>query len=169
MLRWIAALMAALLCAYAGIRMSGRLRARVEMLRGALDAARDVFSGVAHTRLPLTMLLRNCDTPGCPVSLAGVADSVERGRTPLEALLDAAYAARPYGWPELTDADKRAAEAFADALSADTRATICECAALAVETLEQRLGEAEAQYQNKGRVYRTLGLLTGAAVAILLL
>ncbi len=118
MLRWIAALMAALLCAYAGIRMSGRLRARVEMLRGALDAA---------------------------------------------------YAARPYGWPELTDADKRAAEAFVDALSADTRATICERAALAVETLEQRLGEAEAQYQNKGRVYRTLGLLTGAAVAILLL
>ena len=55
------------------------------------------------------------------------------------------------------------------ALGKSGRASQQELGKMAVSALSGRLREAEACYAQKGRVYRTMGLLMGTGLAILLL
>ena len=170
MLRALAAVTLALLCVYAGFRSSARLRRRALLLRAAVAAQTRLLAGAAHTRVPLPQLLRGCEAEDAPVSFTAVAAAVERGCTVREALLDAMRAADMMVDGRTADREAYGAVlAFADALGAESRALVYERASLAADVLRARCEAAEAAYREKGRVYRSLGLLMGAAAAVLLL
>lgn len=162
MLRTAAVLMVVCLSAGIGVNMAGRLRRRRDALRTACGCISRICLAIRHTNRPLSLILRGLQEP---VQLVEMAEAMDGGMEP-----SVAWAQAEEGLKDcLTRGDMDEIGAFAAALGKSTRASQLALGDMAMEALSERLKEAEQLYLKKGRVYRTMGVLLGAGLAILLL
>lgn len=168
MLRTLAVLAAVGGCTLAGLQCAGKLHRRRDALRELVAAVRCICVGVTHTNRPLSELLRCCGEQATAGWFDALSCAVERGETPLAAWagLCAKGADAAAG---LTERDGKVLTVFFSVLGASDRHAQIENAQCTFDALETLCAEAEAAYAGKGRVYRTMGVLLGVGVGILLL
>ena len=166
MLRTFAVIAAVAGCTLAGLNCANRLKRRRDALSELIAAVRRILTGIAHTNRPLAELLRGCGERETGALFAALADATERGETPLDAWGALCEADAGIG---LEERDGKVLTAFFSVLGASERSTQIENAQLTLAALEAFLTEADAMYAGKGRVYRTMGVLLGGGVGILLL
>lgn len=168
MLRWLAVIGAAAGCTLIGANASARLKLRRDVLAEFDAAIRRIAIGITHTNRPIAELLRGCGERETGALFAALADDVAYAQTPFDAWgrrLEDGCAALSC----LMEQDAKALTVFFSVLGVSERSAQLENALMAQETLALLVAEAEAAYAGKGRVYRTMGLLLGVGVGILLL
>lgn len=168
MLRTLAVITAVGGCTLVGLNCAGRLRRRRDALFEFVAAVRRICVGVTHTNRPLSELLRGCGERETGVLFAALAGAVEGGETPLAAWGEICESGAAEGLG-LEERDQKALTVFFSVLGASDRGAQIENARLALDTLETLFAEADEAYRGKGRVYRTMGMLLGVGVGILLL
>lgn len=168
MLRTLAVIIAVSGCTLVGLNCSGRLRRRRDALAELVAAVRRICIGVTHTNRPLAELLRGCGEQETGAMFAALADAVEGGHAPLDAWIMLCEGGE-HTATGLMERDIKALTVFFSVLGASDRNAQIENAQLTLDTLEALRTEAETAYTGKGRVYRTMGVLLGVGVGILLL
>ncbi len=168
MLRTLAVIMAVGGCTLAGLNCSCRLRRRRDALSELVAAVRRICIGVTHTNRPLAELLRGCGERETGAMFAALADAVESAQTPLDAW-SMLYEGGEHAATGLMERDIKTLTVFFSVLGASDRSAQIENAQLTLDTLVALCAEAETAYAGKGRVYRTMGVLLGVGVGILLL
>ena len=154
-------------CTLAGLRASQRLRARRDVLRELEAAVRSLLLGVRYTGRPVWELLRRCGGDRTRALFLAAAGAAEAGARMDEAFL--AAGAETGLLADLTEGDRRLMADFFAMLGRSGRQAQQESGERILEELSGNQLEAAAVYAGKGRVYRAMGALTGAGVAILLL
>lgn len=168
MLRWLAAIAALGGCALAGANASARLRRRRDTLSECVRAVKRIAIGITHTNRPIAQLLYGCDEGETGALFAALASAVEASASPSEAWEHLRIGdVQTLGC--LARRDREVLGSFFSALGASERGAQLENTGMTAAALEGLLLEAETEYASKGRVYRTMGLLMGAGVGILLL
>lgn len=154
-----------------GRSSAARLALRRNMLGDLTAAVRRMLLRMEYERLPLWRVVGDGACGVASPVLKAFAAALQRGAAPPEAwrsaedwalLHDRAFAA-------LHPGDREVLRAFMGALGSAALHGEQQNANLALAELERRREEAGAAYGSKGRVYRAMGVLCGAAVAILLL
>jgi len=97
--------------------------------------------------------------------------ALSAGAPPAEAFREALARAETEvrGFAALREEERRLLADFAGALGGSDLKTQRAGAALTISRLEEFAGAAAREHGAKGRIYRTMGMLCGAAVAILML
>lgn len=154
-----------------GLSSAKRLALRRDMLSDMAASIKHLLMVMEYARLPLCRLAeQNAVGIARPV-FAAFSEALEEGRTPAAAWGTAEEWALLHerGFAALHPSDREALRAFMASLGTVDLRREQQSAAMTLSELERLLGEAGAAYGSKGRVYRAMGVLCGAAVGILLL
>lgn len=154
-----------------GLSSARRLALRRDMLGDMVNSIKRLLMRMEYARLPLHRMAEQCAGGTAAPVFAAFAAALEEGRTPPAAwntaeewalLHERAFAA-------LHPEDREVLRAFMGTLGTADLRREQQNAAMALADLERLQAEAGAAYGSKGRIYRAMGVLSGAAVAILLL
>lgn len=148
-------------CALAGAERAARLSRRHAALTGVLSAGERVLARVTMLREPLPVALAT--ETGAP-AFAAFAAAMGEGKS---AALAAEEAAESLG-AALTKRDRAAAAALFAAFSATDTRSLQRRYEQAASELTACAEEAEHDKREKAKLYRAMGVLLGAASAILL-
>lgn len=171
MAKAIAIVAAFLYCTWAGFASAARLKKRAALLHAIAVAVQKLLISMEYAKLPLSELLRRKlygDAQilfDCFASyLDGGADAYGAWRGAKRELpgADDAFAS-------LTDADWAMLGAFMQELGTTDGTAQRESGLLLRSGIAEAIAEADDLYNKRGRLYRTMGLLCGAAISILLL
>ena len=157
-------------CAFAGIRASSNLRLRKDTMRALLDALTRLSMWMEYTAQPLKSLAKKAKTEETAVFFDAFIKALRTEADVLSAWKTAMEQARreDAGFCALHEEELAILEEYAQSLGGSDRETQGKNAALAQQRLGAVLKEAENIYKSKGRIYRSIGVLSGIAVAILL-
>ncbi|HWR23041.1 MAG TPA: stage III sporulation protein AB [Feifaniaceae bacterium] len=157
-------------CAFIGVRASSALRLRKDTLRAMADALHRLSMWMDYTAQPLRALARKAKTEETAAFFDAFAKYLKTDEDVPSAWKRAMEDARSNdaGFASLHEAELNILEEYAGTLGGSDRETQAKNAALAQRRLEAVLKEAEEIYASKGRMYRSVGILSGIAVAILL-
>lgn len=160
-----------LMGALLGQNSAKRLSLRRDMLGDLIASIRRLSMRMEYARLPLHRMAEQCAGGTAAPVFAAFAAALEEGRTPLAAWETAEERAllHEQAFAALHPGDREVLRTFAGALGTADLRREQQNAAMALQELERLQAEAGAAYDRKGRVYRAMGVLCGAAVAILLL
>lgn len=160
-----------LMGALLGQNSAKRLSLRRDMLGDLIASIRRLAMRMEYARLPLHRMAEQCVGGTAAPVFAAFAAALEEGRTPLAAWETAEEHALLHerAFAALHPGDREVLRTFAGALGTADLRREQQNAAMALQELERLQAEAGAAYDRKGRVYRAMGVLCGAAVAILLL
>ncbi|MEG1525181.1 MAG: stage III sporulation protein AB [Clostridia bacterium] len=158
-------------CVFLGLTASNRIRLRLEVLRELCEAVRRLQLGVLYTNMPVGELLGGCAGRHTGATFHSASERVVGGERLIDAwLCETARSPAKIGvFDCLTERDRQLLNDYFSILGTSGRMAQRESAELMIHELEQNQLEAEDTYTKKGRVYRTMGVLLGAGVAILLL
>ncbi len=163
---------AVFLCStFLGWNSAKRLRLRRDMLSAMTDSIKRLLMMMAYTHQPLHQLVDRCAQGAAAPTLASFAAALA-GRNKPEQAWEAAEdwaLLHDRGFGALHPGDRETLRTFMGLLGTADLNRQQQSAAMAVAALEQSLSDAETACSSKGRVYRAMGVLCGAAVAILLL
>ncbi len=164
MLRTVAVLMCALLCALWGVKSSLSLKIRRDMLCAVTEGVERLSVGMEHTNRPLATLLYGCGHGRAQPLFSAVADNLLCGMGGADAWTEA-IGRMPTG---LTEEDIAILTDFSLTLGQSDRRMQRGNTEMALASLRAARAEAENAYATKGRIYSAMGALLGACVAILL-
>ena len=156
---------------FLGWSSAKRLRLRRDTLRAMTDSIKRLLMLMAYTHQPLHQLVERCATGAAEPALAAFAAALkerERAQQAWQTAEDWALL-HDRGFAALHPGDRETLRSFMGVLGTADLNRQQQSAAMAVAALEQSLSDAEAACSSKGRVYRAMGVLCGAAVSILLL
>ncbi len=159
MVRIAAILLAFLVCTFAGAGTAARLTRRYRTLRDIQTAGDRVFDRISATREPLDTVLA-----GENGVFGAYADALAGGMSERAALA----AALAKSGAALTDADRAAAAELLGAFRATSVGQLASRYTKAAARLSACVGEADDDQRGKAKLYRAMGVLFGAALAILL-
>lgn len=165
MLRGIAVLMTALMGTGAGFLMAARLKGRRDALETACGCVSGILLAIAHTNRALPDILFSLNGPDV---VEQTAKRMEEGMLPGDAW-EAALREAGNVTALLTGEDLERLNEFVAVLGKTGRAAQLEHGQMVLSALEKRRAGAEEAYAKKGRVYRTMGAVLGAGLAILLM
>ena len=163
MLRITAILVCFGVCALAGVRAASRLGLRVSQLNGLMQGAERLMTAARISRAPLAELIRKERELPCTAVFGAFWEGIQAGREPGEAAERALASAAG-----LTAADRAAAGELLCALAAGDLVTTEQRYAQAAARLADVIQEAECDRKDKAKLYRVIGVLGGAALAVLL-
>ena len=157
-------------CAFIGIRASSSLRLRKDTLRAMVDALHRLSMWMEYTAQPLKALARKAKTEETEAFFEAFARALKTDEDVPAAWKRSMEQARAEdaGFASLKEEELSILDEYAQSLGASDRDTQAKNAALAQQRLNGVLREAERIYTSKGRMYRSVGILSGIAVAILL-
>ena len=157
-------------CALIGVRASSALRLRKDTLRAMADALHRLSMWMEYTAQPLRALARKAKTEETAAFFDAFAEYLKTDEDVPSAWKRAMEDARAEneGFASLHEDELAILEEYAQTLGGSDRDTQAKNAALAQQRLGAVLKEAEGLYLSKGRMYRSVGILSGIAVAILL-
>ena len=164
MLRTVAVLMCAGLCALWGVKSALLLKNRRDMLCAVTEAVERLSVGMEHTNRPLAILLHGCGQGRAAELFAAAADNLLAGMGAADAWAEALGRA---SWG-LTREDIAIIRDFSLTLGQSDRRLQRGNTEMALSELRAARDEAAATYAAKGRIYSAMGALLGACVAILL-
>lgn len=158
-------------CALLGMRAAASLKHRQETLSAMLYGFHQLAMWMDYTAEPLTKLIRRCRRPASGVFWDAFTKALEDANHVPDAWNMAMEQARneDRGFASLEEPELQAMAEFAEGLGNSDRTTQARNAALLQQRLAEILKEAQAIYGRKGRMYRSMGILSGIAAAILLL
>lgn len=170
MLRILAMLTVFLGCAFAGARASGTLKLRRDTLRALFDGLTRLSLWMEFTSEPLAALAERAATEDTEPFFGRFAQSLCTESDVPSAWALAMEGARKEhaGFAALGEEELTALSEYARCLGSSDIGAQAKNAALLRERLTCALEKAQAAYAAKGRMFRTLGVLTGIAAAILL-
>lgn len=170
MLRAFAMLIVFFGCSYLGVRASSALRLRRDMLRSMQSGIGRLSMWMDYTAQPLAVLARRTKTADTEVFWEMFAKQLKENADVVTAWQQAmAHArAREPGFAALKESDLCVLEEYAQGLGGSDRKTQAKNTALLQQRLETIVQEAQDAYGSKGRMYRSVGILSGLAAAILL-
>ncbi|MDO4543250.1 MAG: stage III sporulation protein AB [Clostridia bacterium] len=162
MYRYIAIAIAFLSCTLCGLQSASRLKQRAESLRRLLTSIRQLADGAILTKKPIAGLIEQQREGTYGEMFGAYAKGLKEGLTPKKA------------WERVGDFGlcKEAEAAVAGFLSELATAEgrqLSEASDRACRTIEELYEAASEESCKKGRVYRAVGVLSGAAIAILLI
>lgn len=158
------------LCTGLGMRGASALERRAQMLSALIGSVKRLMTRLEYARLPLSQLLCTEDFGEAGALWRLFGEELQSGLSPDAAWTAAIHSASAddRSISSLSDADRAALLRFASGLGKYDVRTQKEQAELLLAELADSAREAERQYGKKGRVYRAMGVLSGAAVCILL-
>lgn|GEM_PF-514590 len=170
MLRALAMLSIFLGCTFLGTRASNALRFRRDTLRALLDGLTRLSMWMEFTLEPLAVLAKRAASEETAVFFNEFAELLSTESSVPSAWAQAMENARRKnaGFAALGEEELLALAEYARCLGGSDKETQVKNTALLRQRLTAALGEAEAAYTSKGRMYRSVGMLCGIAVAILL-
>ena len=170
MLRILAMLTVFLGCAFAGARASAALRLRRDTLRALFDGLTRLAMWMEFTAEPLAVLAKRAATQETEAFFGRFAGLLATEDDVLSAWTLAMEGARKEhaGFAALREEELQALDEYARCLGGGDRETQRKNTELLKQRLTAALEGAEAAYTRKGRMYRSVGLLSGIAAAILL-
>ena len=157
-------------CAFIGVRASSTLRLRKDTLRLMTDALHRLSLWMDYTAQPLRALARKAKTEETAAffdAFAGYLKTDDNVPSAWKRAMDDARE-QDAGFASLQAEEIAILEEYAETLGGSDRDTQARNAALVQHRLGAVLKEAESIYTSKGRMYRSVGILSGIAVAILL-
>ncbi len=157
-MRAVLALAVLLLCAWAGNRRRAKLEARTEAVAAIAADMRRLRDVMELTPMPIAEAAQRLH---CGVWRAFIENLQNRGARQ-------AWEEALAGAPEL-DADRDALGGFVEALRASEMQTQLNALSLIIRELEKRRGALTGELEKKGRLYTSLGVLFGLALALLVL
>lgn len=154
-------------CVYLGLSSSSRLRERDQALHLFRRFVRQITISMDYGRLPLSELIRQ--SAQGDEALCMIADDIDRGATAYEAYEAAlAESAGAKAWRALTMADHAILSGYFRALGRSDARAQKEHGLMTVHSLDEAAAEAREAYASRGKMFRTLGLLLGTAIVILM-
>lgn len=170
-MRVVALCLIVLACGAWGVRRAGRLSGRVEQIKMAIDTLRRLQGYMLHWKRELRDALVKAGS-GCGLGAvlrqAGERMADEYDALPGNILTDTLEKAKKEELRALSADDLCAlneffcALCFMDSAQADARF------GFVIERLGMNLAQAQAEQEKKSRLFRSLGWMTGLAVALLL-
>ena len=166
-MRLVIAFVLFVICAYIGCSKPSALKRRIGIIEGLERDIRRLSMLMEHRRQPITELMRELDSPlwrdvRARLSRSGISCREAWN----EALTDMVESG---GWGCLGKQELVILTDFGGALGAGDINTQLDNAALAVKRLEEQRDLAAAEMGKKARVYRSLGILGGAAAALMVI
>lgn len=163
MLRITAILVCFGVCTLAGVRAANRLGRRVSQLSGLAAGAARLITAARVSRAPLADLIKNERDLPCAAVFGAFMAGIREGREPQEAATRALTSVEG-----LTASDRTAAGDLLCSLAAGDLVTTEQRYAQAAARLAGGLQEAECDRKDKAKLYRIIGVLGGAVLAVLL-
>lgn len=155
-------------CILAGCNGVARLRRRYAALTELCAAMQRMQLGLTHTNQTVSELLHACGERETRALFAGLAGAVAGGSTPLAAW-ETVGMKNALVQSALTQNDRKALLLFFSLLGGSDRCSQLKHVAATLSMLSMQCEEAKRTYEKNGRLYRAMGVLLGAGVAILLL
>lgn len=168
MLRAIAVIAAAGGCVLAGCSGAARLKRRYAALSEICTGLRRISLGLAYTNQTVAELIVNVGGEGTQGLFTRVARDVASGTTPMAAWERAEREGRA-ALCGLSPNDGKALTVFFSLLGGSDRCSQRKHADAALGMLSVQCAAARDAYEKNGRIYRTMGVLLGAGMAILML
>ncbi len=170
MLRALAMISVFLGCAYWGIRASSLLRLRRDTLSAMKSSINQLSLRMDYTAQPLALLANQTKTPETEVFWTLFAQRLEAGDDVPTAWSKAMEHSRENdaGFATLKENELRVFEEYAQGLGSSNSTLQIKNAAWLQQRLDSIMNEAHEAYSRKGRLFRSLGILTGVAAALLL-
>ena len=167
----VAVLAAFLFCTFIGFRVSARYTRRLRTLMAVESGVKRMLSALCYSRLPLFEIAARPVYGEAQCLFDAFCDQLSAGATAAEAWNGAvdACAGNDAGFAALSGEDRALLCSFSSALGATDCKAQRENGELLLSGLSGAAADASAQAAGKSRVVRAMGVLTGAAVAILLL
>jgi len=169
-------------CALAGLRLSQRLQARATLLTSLREDMRTLLSAARLSRKPLSVLVaeRGSLRHGPLIAQYCILRETQTADAAWQALWQSpplgggwreapGGVVRPQDYNALTDQEQRAVADMLAAFTTDDWETLSRRGDEAVALLDAHAQTAAAESAAKGRIYRSIGLLLGAAISILML
>jgi len=169
--RVVALCMMVIACGLWGVRRAGRLSGRVEQIRLAIDALRRLQGYMLHWKLQMQDALIKAGHEkglGAVFRRAGARMAEEIDALPGSVIACALERANRAELRELANDDKNVIQEFfssiccLDSEEADARFGFL------IERLQMNLSQAQAEQEKKSRLYRSLGWMSGLAIALML-
>lgn len=169
MLRTLALLGIVGCCAWVGFRAEGRLKRRYDTVRAMLANISALTMCMQYTARPLSELVQECKTDKTAVFWERFAEELNRNTVAVAWPLAMRHAReRDGGFMSLQQEELAMFEEYARGLGGSDRYTQSKNAAMLEKRLDHVVSASLDTYSRKGRIYRSMGVLGGIAVAILL-
>lgn len=170
MYKAVAIAIAFLACALCGMQNAKRLEQHARLLRLLLDATDRISATLMRTKKPLITLIQTMENLPSATLFEHYASELNKGKTSQMAWDDTEKWMRSQAdYASMQENEIAALRSFLSSLSTTDGVQLQEAIEQAHKTFELLLEQAEEQSRRKGKVYRSLGLICGAALAILLL
>ncbi len=170
MLRAFAMLIVFFGCAFLGSRASSGLRLRRDTLRAMIGCINRLSIWMEYAQEPLSTLARRAKSEETAIFWDTFSKKLKNAGDVELAWQQAMEYAREQdaGFAALENAELNALYEYAQGLGKSDGKSQAKNAALLQQWLEELCTQAQAAYGSKGRMYRSVGILTGLAAAILL-
>ncbi len=171
MAKAIAILGAFLFCSLIGFRFSARYTQRLRALLATETGVKRMLTALSYSRLPLREIAARPVYGEAQPLFDAFADGLSEGRTAADAWNGALEkcAVDDANFSALTSEDRALITGFSASLGATDCRAQRESGDMLLAGLAEAAVSASAQAAGKSRVARAMGLLLGAAIAILLL
>ena len=171
MMKLFAMLLAFGLCSFIGVRSSMRLKQRAKLLALLQSTVKRMIIRMEYERKPLAHIVIECAHGELKPFWQTFGKALSRGADTKAAFADALRAADAeiIGFNAIGDQERELLRAFAAALGSTDLDGQRQNAAILLAGLEPLKEAAASEYRTKSRVYRTMGMLCGAAVVVLML
>lgn len=158
-------------CVWLGVRASSSLKARRDILKALMASFNQLALRMEYTMEPLASLALHCKNEETELLFDAFAASLARQASTHAAWVEAMEEAR---WSDakfasLEGPELQVMEEYARSLGEGGQEAHIKNAVLLQKQLASIAENAEKNYTGKGRMYRSMGILSGVAVAILLL
>jgi stage III sporulation protein AB len=144
-----------------GFHRSGELKSRERLLREILSLLESMATQIRYRALPLGELFGAMKSDGEFITAVHEKAAYQNWR--------GAWVAAAQSFPELTDGDKEVLCSIGNALGGSDTAGQVAMLELNKELLSARLKDAAQNYSKKGVMYRSVGILSGLGLGIVVL
>lgn len=171
MLKPLAMVLVFLLCTMLGVRHAGQLRRQVKLLSALQNDIKRLMMCMEFERKPLAVLLSERAQGELRPLWQVFSEELMHGMTPSAAIrtaLDAADA-EIAGFSMIDSETRTMLAAFSSALGSTELDGQRQNASMLLAGLQPKLEQANAECSAKEHIFRTVGMLSGAAAVILML
>ena len=158
-------------CTYIGMRAAARLKWRETIVFAMRSEIRQMMMWMEYSPKPLVELAAHCKSAQTELFWDQFTDILRTNRCDVPtAWAEAMRHAQTHhtGFSAMNAGDLKLLQDFAQTLGASGRDTQRKQAALFDESFQNAVACAQADYAQKGKLYRSIGILCGVAFAILL-
>lgn len=169
MFRVIAIAVSFLACSLCGFQNAFRLEKRSKLIGKLIATVRILSDSVELTRKPVAALIRSCTQMPCYDLFERYAQSIENEKSSKDAWRETEiWMGEHAEYFRFCEDERNALGSYFEALSTSDGVWLKKAMEQASEQLLRIHEQAQAECARKGKVYRSLGVLIGAAIAILL-